>query len=113
MYAGRIAHGAMPGSLGAREQSVVTNLAGVSPAGYGPYLGNIFDDIAKVAAKVGIVSNELSNVASGQSNIATVPKDQAVLVMPVGGGVSKSIPLLPLAIGAAALLFFGLRGRRR
>lgn len=76
-----------------------------------PGLGNIFDDLAKIAAKVGVVSHELSSVASGESNIATVPKDQAVIVMPVGGGVSKSIPLLPLALGAAALLYFGLRRR--
>jgi hypothetical protein len=91
----------------------ITNLAGVSPAGYGPYLGNIFDDIAKAAAKVGLVSNELSSVASGESNIATVPKNQAVITLPIGNGISKSIPLAPLAIGAAALLFFGMRGRKR
>jgi hypothetical protein len=111
VYAGRIAYGgALPTSLGAYLPD--TNLAGVSPAGYGPYLGNLFDDIAKAAAKVGVVSHELSTVASGQSNIATVPKDQAVLVLPVGGGVSKAVPLLPLALGAAALLFLGLRRRR-
>jgi hypothetical protein len=89
----------------------------VPPSGYGPYLGdssvynlgNIFDDIAKIAGKVGIVSNELSNVASGESNVATVPKDKAVLVVPLAGGLSKSIPLMPLVLGVGVLAFLAFR----
>lgn len=78
-----------------------------------PGLGNIFDDIAKIAGKVGIVSNELADVAAGRSNIATVPTDRAVLTIPVPGSpVSASVPILPLAIGAGLLLYFGLRKRR-
>jgi hypothetical protein len=84
-----------------------------TPGYGGRYLGNIFDDIQKIAGKVGIVSSELSNVASGKSDIATIPKDQATITFPVGGGVQKAIPLWVIGAGAAGLLYLAFRPRRR
>jgi hypothetical protein len=120
MYSGRFGYGAhLPTSLG---ESPVFNLAGweeryeegfgeVTESGYGPYLGNIFDDLSKVAQKVGVVSDKLSEVASGKTSIATIPRNQATITFPAGA-VSTSIPLWPLLIGAGALLYFGLRKKR-
>jgi len=112
MY-GRTGYGSqLPYGLGGAGN--VYNLSGVSAAGYGPYLGNLFDDIQKIASKVGLVSGELSDVASGEKKIGTFDPTKATLMLPVGGSpVATSIPLLPLALGAAALLYFGMSGRRR
>ena len=55
------------------------------------------------------MSNELSNVASGQSDIATIPKNQATITLPVGGGVQKAIPLWVVGVGAAGLLYLAFR----
>lgn len=113
MYAGRMGWGAaFPTALG---ESPVYGLAEVSAAGYGPYLGegNFFDKLADIASKVGIVSEELSTVASGKAKIATIPTDRATITFPMAGTpIAASIPLLPLAIGAGVLLYFGLRRRR-
>ena len=107
MYSGRIAYGGqLPYSLGERSNAFNTG-------GYGPYLGNIFDDIAKIAGQVGTVSGELSTVASGERKIGTFDPNKASLIIPVGGTPTvTAIPLLPLGIGAAALLYFALRKRR-
>ncbi len=108
MYSGRMGYGGnLPYSLGEREASVFNK------GGYGSYLGNIFDDIAKIAGKVGMVSGELSSVASGEKKIGTFDPTKATLMMPIGGSpVATSIPLVPLAIGAGLLLYFGMSGRR-
>lgn len=119
MYAGRMYGGGMP-LLG---ESPIYNLAAidwqsgglgeVSESGYGPYLGNIFDDIAKIAGQVGMASGELAKVASGESKIGTFPPNQATLMLPIGGSpVATAIPLLPLAIGAGVLVWMALRKRR-
>lgn len=119
MYGGRPGYGGklpyslgnLPYSLGERSAAVY-NLAGVASSGYGTYLGNIFDDIAKVAGKVGIVSGELSNVASGKSTISTVPTGYASLTLPIPGSpVSQAIPLWALGAGAAGLLYLAFRKR--
>lgn len=103
--------GQLPYSLGERSNAVY-DLGEVSPAGYGPYLGDIFSDIAKVADKVGIVSTELSKVASGQSTIATVPRGYATVTIPAGGSpVSQAIPLWAIGLGAAGLLYLAFRRR--
>ena len=114
MYGGRPGYGGqLPYSLGERSNAPY-NLGEVSPAGYGPYLGNIFDDIAKAASKVGIVSGELSKVASGQSTVATVPTGYASPTIPVPGSpVSQAIPLWVLGVGAAGLLYLAFAPRRR
>lgn len=112
MYAGRMGYGAhLPTSLG---ESPVYNLAGVSESGYGPYLGNIFDDISKIAGQVGIVSKELSSVSAGKAKIATVPTDTATLTIPMAGTpVAASIPLWAIGLGAAGLLYLAFGRRRR
>ncbi len=113
MYGGRAGYGSqLPTSLGERSNAVY-DLSGVSPAGYGPYLGNFFDDLARIAGKVGIVSNELSKVASGQATVATIPTGQASLTIPIPGApISTSIPLWVIGAGAAGLLLLALRKRR-
>jgi hypothetical protein len=82
-----------------------------SQPGYGGrYLGNIFDDIQKIAGKVGMVSGELSDVASGQKTVATIPTGYASLTIPVPGSpVSQAIPLWVLGVGAAGLLYLAFR----
>lgn len=114
MYAGRVGYGSgLPSSLGERSNAVY-DLAGVAPSGYGPYLGNFFDDLARIAGKVGIVSNELSKVASGDATVATIPTGQASLTIPIPGSpVSTSIPLWVVGAGAAGLLFLAFRRKRR
>jgi len=112
MYGGRPGYGGeLPYGVGERSNAAY-DLAEVSEAGYGPYLGNLFDDIAKVAGKVGIVSGELSKVASGGSTIATVPKGYASLTIPMGSSpVSQAIPLWVIGASAAALLYLAFRRR--
>ena len=114
MYGGRPGYGGqLPYALGERSAAAF-NLAGVSESGYGSYLGNIFDDIAKVAGKVGVVSGELSRVASGDATVSTIPKGYASLTIPVPGSpVSQAIPLWVLGAGAAGLLYLAFRPRRR
>ncbi len=110
MYTGRMMGGQIPTGLAG---SPIYNLGEVSESGYGPYLGNLFDDIARVAQEVGVASGELAKVAAGQAKIATVPTDRATLTFPVPGSpVATSISLLPLALGAGALLWFAMRKRR-
>lgn len=106
MYAGRMGYGGnLPYALGERTP--------FNAPGYTSYLGNIFDDIAKIAGQVGMVSGELSTVASGQKKIGTFDPTKATLMLPIGGSpVATAIPLLPLALGAGALLYFGVRKRR-
>lgn len=115
MYSGRIGYGAaLPYSLGEREPGVVNNLAEVPASGYGPYLGNFFDDLKKIADKVGIVSSELSKVSSGQATVATIPTGYSSVTLPIGSsGVSTAIPLWVLGAGAAGLLFLAFRPRSR
>jgi len=112
MYGGRPGYGGeLPYGVGERSGAAY-DLAEVSEAGYGPYLGNIFDDIAKAASKVGVVSGELSKVASGRSTIATVPTGYASLTIPMPGTpVSQAIPLWVVGVGAAALLYLAFRRR--
>lgn len=114
MYAGRPGYGGqLPYSLGERDNAVF-NLAGVEPSGHGPYLGNFFDDLSKVAGKVGVVSNELSKVASGQATVATIPTGQATLTIPIPGSpISTAIPLWVIGVGAAGLLYFSFGKKRR
>jgi hypothetical protein len=114
MYAGRSGYGSgLPYSLGERSNAPF-NLGEVSQSGYGPYLGNFFDDLAKIAGKVGLVSNELSKVASGDATIATIPTGQASLTLPIPGSpISTSIPLWVIGAGAAGLLFVAFRRKRR
>jgi hypothetical protein len=113
MYTGRIGYGAaLPYSLGERSNAA-DNLAGVAPSGHGVYLGNIFDELSKIAKQVGIASDELAKVADGKSKIATVPTDQATITFPVPGSpIATSIPLFPLLIGVGALIYFTTRKRR-
>lgn len=116
MYAGRIGYGGqLPYSLGERVPGVTQNLAGVSEAGYGPYLGNFFDDLQKIASKVGLISGKVSDVVAGRSTVATIPTGQATLTLPVGNtGMSQAIPLWVLGVGAAGLVYLAFRpGRRR
>lgn len=112
MYGGRPGYGGqLPYSLGERSNAVF-NLAGVAPSGHGDYLGDIFSDIAKAAQKVGVVSGELSKVASGGATIATVPTGYASLTIPVPGSpVSQAIPLWVVGASAAALLYLAFRRR--
>lgn len=105
MYAGRIGYGAgMPTSLG---ENPVYNLAEVSESGYGPYLGNIFDDIARRAQQVRDLASRASQVKEGDAQIVVIPTTQ---------GLAKQAPslsaMVPWLIGGAALLYFGMRKRR-
>jgi hypothetical protein len=103
------------GSMGAGAK-MPYGIAGwdVSPGYGGRYLGNIFDDIRSIAGKVGLVSGELADVASGQKTVATVPTGYASLTLPIPGSpVSQSIPLWVLGAGAAGLLYLAFRPRRR
>lgn len=113
MYGGRAGYGSqLPYSLGERSNAVF-NLAGVPASGYGPYLGNIFDDISKIAGKIGLVSGELSSVASGKSTIATIPTGQASLTIPIPGSpVSQAIPLWLIGVAAGGLVLLAMRKRR-
>lgn len=110
MYTGRIAYGGkLPYSLGERSNAIY-NLAEVPPSGYGPYLGNIFDDLSKIASQVGVVSGELAKVASGEAKIATIPTNKASITIPLPNSqVGVAIPILPLAVGAGLLLYLALR----
>lgn len=110
MYGGRLDYGGdLPYSLGERSRAVY-NLAEVPASGYGPYLGNFWDDLAKAAEKVSTVSGEVSKVVSGQSKVATVPTGYASVTIPVPGQpVGVSVPVVPLMIGAGLLLFLALR----
>jgi hypothetical protein len=112
MYGGRPGYGGeLPYGIGERS-SAAYNLAEVSEAGYGPYLGNLFDDITKIASKVGVVSGELSKVASGKATVATVPTGYASLTIPMGSSpVSQAIPLWVVGASAAALLYLAFRRR--
>lgn len=114
MYGGRVGYGsALPYSLGERSNAPF-NLAGVAPSGYGPYLGNFFDDLARIAGQVGLVSGELSKVAAGQATVATIPTGQATVTIPIPGSpVSTAIPLWVIGVGAAGLLYVAFRKRRR
>lgn len=103
----------LPYSLGERAPGVVQNLAGVSPAGYGPYLGNFFDDLAKIAGKVGLISGKVGDVVSGKSTVATIPTGQASLTVPMGNSAfSQAIPVWVLGVGAAGLLYLAFRPKR-
>ncbi len=106
MYSGRMAYGArLPYSLGSWD---------VQPGYGGRYLGNIFDDIQRIAGRVGTASGELAKVASGQSTITTVPTGYASLTLPIlGSPVSQAIPLWVLGAGAAGLLYLAFRPHRR
>jgi hypothetical protein len=89
--------------------------------GYGTsYLGedgdNIFQKLANVAEKVGIVSRELSDVAKGDKKIATVPTDRASITFPLPGKpVGISVPLVPLigGLGVLAYLAFNHNAPKR
>lgn len=106
MYSGRNGYGGqLPYALGERTP--------FNAPGYTPYLGNIFDSIAKIAGTVSNVSGELSTVASGEKKIGTFDPNKATVMFPTGSGPAAiGIPLLPLAIGAGALLYFASRKRR-
>ena len=111
MYGGRPGYGGqLPYALGERDNAAF-NLAGVSPSGHGPYLGDFWDELTKVAHKVGIISGEVGTVARGDASFATIPKDQAALTIPIGG-VSQTIPLWAIGAGAAGLLYLAFRKRR-
>lgn len=112
MYGGRIAYGGkLPTSLGERSTAIY-NLAEVPSSGYGPYLGNFFDDLAKIAGKVGTVSGKIAEVTSGESKVAVIPSGYSTITVPIPGQpVGVSIPILPLAIGAGLLLFMVMRKR--
>lgn len=113
MYGGRPGYGGqLPYSLGERSNAAY-NLAGVSAAGYGPYLGDFFDELTKVAHKVGVISGEIGKVARGDSTVATIPKGTATLTLPVGGGISQAIPLWVIGIGAAGLAYLAFAPRKR
>ncbi|MGH3589541.1 MAG: hypothetical protein ACRDRF_00690 [Pseudonocardiaceae bacterium] len=113
MYAGMMNGSQIPTSLGAADiynlsGSPVFNLAGmgeVSERGYGPYLGNIFDDIAKIAGKVGSIAGTVSGVASGQQQVVTVPTSTINTAKTV-------LSWVPYAIGGV-ILFYALRSKRR
>lgn len=118
MYAGVTGQGyRIPTALG--EAWWGSNYGGrylgeVSAGGYGPYLGNIFDDISNIAAKVGVVSSQLAKVKAGKAKVAVVPTDRASLTIPIPGQpVGVSIPVLPLALGVGALAYLAFRRKRR
>jgi hypothetical protein len=108
MYGGRVGYNGTPAlSLGEREPNVF------SRGGYGPYLGNFFDDLQNIASKVGAVSGELSQVASGEKKVGTFDPNKASLIIPMAGSpLVTAVPLLPLGIGLAALVYFAVRKRR-
>lgn len=109
MYAGRPA-GKLPYGIGERSNAPF-NLAGVPASGFGPYLGDFFDDVAKIAGKVGTVAGELSKVNTGQATIATVPTGYSSFTVPVGTGVSASIPTWVLGAGIGVLVLLAMRKR--
>lgn len=115
LYRGRGVADSRPPHLGGtvplgERSDIIYNLAG-APYG-GQYLEGLFDDIAKVADKVGVVSGELAKVASGQATVATIPTGQATLTLPIPGSpVSQAIPLWVIGLGAAGLLFLAFRRR--
>lgn len=118
MYNGMVYGYQIPTSFGeVSEHGYGPYLGEVSDHGYGPYLGsnlgNIFDDITNVASKVGVVSSQLSKVKAGKAKLAVVPSDSASITIPIPGKpVGISVPLLPLALGAGALIWLAVRRRR-
>lgn len=76
----------------------------VSDRGYGPYLGNIWDDLQKIAGRVGTIAGEVGKVVSGDKQVITVPSNQAL--------ASTAKSSLPWVLGGAALLYFVLRKKR-
>lgn len=113
MYGTRRTGGQLPYALGERVPGLTTNLGDVSPAGYGPYLGNVFDDIQKIAGQVGIASGELSKVTKGEATVATIPTGYASLTLPIPGSpISQAIPLWVIGVGAAGLLYMAFSKRR-
>jgi hypothetical protein len=113
VYSGRPGYGGqLPYALGERS-SAAYNLAGVGPSGHGPYLGDFFDELTKIAHKVGVISGEVGKVARGDATVATIPKGQATITIPMGGGLSQAVPLWVLGVGAAGLAYFAFSGKRR
>lgn len=112
MYAGRIGYGGqLPYALGERSNAPY-NLAALPPSGYGPYLGDFFDDVSRVAEKISAVSGEISKVTTGRATVATVPTGYASLTLPMGSSpISTAIPLWMLGAGAVGLLYLAFRRR--
>lgn len=113
MYGGRPGYGGqLPyGGLGERSNAVY-NLAGVAPDGYGPYLGDFFDDVSRLAGKVGAVAGKISEVTTGKATVTTVPKGYSTLTLPYGDSAySQAIPLWAIGLGAAGLLYLAFRKR--
>lgn len=84
-------------------------------------LGDIFDDINKIAGKVGgitdqikQIASEAGSVASGKKKVATIPTDGSYVTIPVPGQpYGMSLPLMPILFGGGALLAVYLLSRRR
>jgi hypothetical protein len=84
------------------------------------YLGDLYDDIARiagqvesVASRVKYVGKEMSSVARGEKQVATIPSQGPYAAIPLPGSrVGVSVPLIPLLAGAAALVWLVSRRSR-
>lgn len=102
MYAGRMMGGQLPYGIGE-----------VGPHGYGPYLGDFWDDAASIAEKVGLVADQAQRVVKGEAKVALVPTDHATISLPIPGSYAAvSVPILPIALGVGLLAWFAMRKRR-
>lgn len=84
-------------------------------------LGGFFDDLEKIAGKVGdiankvgMVSGEIQDVQAGKKNVALIPTDKATVSIPgFASGFSASVPMPLILGGLGLLLVLALRPRRR
>jgi hypothetical protein len=98
-------------------------LAGFDRAGmYGqPQLGDIFADIKKIAGKVGAgagqveeIASQVSDVAAGKKKVALIPPTGGFATIPIPGQpYGITVPIMPILLGAGALLALYMISRRR
>lgn len=77
-------------------------------------LGDWLDDIQNAVTKAQVVKGEVEDITHGRTELATIPTDRPTITFPTGKGVGLTIGIMPLVLGAAALLYLGIarRGRR-
>lgn len=90
-------------------ESPVFNLAEYSAGQYNPYpsgMGNFFDDLKKITDKIGTIADTASGVASGKTQVVTVPTSTV-------NAAKSALGYLPYVIGGGVLLYFVTRKRSR
>ena len=83
-------------------------------------LGDIFDDINKIAGKVGGITDQVreitgqaSDVAAGRKKVAVIPTSGGFATIPVPGQpYGVTIPLMPILLGGGALVLYLMMRKR-